>query len=184
MPWDAERGASILRDMRQEATNTDIINYPVWLRDRTWRRVTRTLPLFVDPPERSLKRLLNAKQWVPAALRASKAIEVALEAASESTGIPEIKTDFNRIGVHRMKGTEVHPAVIGRHVDTEREVGVVAVLSIEGQGENSVADSPGILALVACKNLCDVLGIDQYMHGAESHEPRTSYTFAQYGEPT
>lgn len=92
--------------------------------------------------------------------------------------IPQLVTDYNVIGINFMNGKPVRPARIKQHFDSPNEVGVIAVVGVEGMGDDTTL-SPGEVALYACMNLCTALGVDPTPHGASTHQQRVSYTFTQ-----
>ena len=146
-----------------------------------WEQVRRTTFFNDAHNDKTLNTLFGAFRWVPLAFALSEDLTEELQNKAARYRTRELATYFNRVGLNYFRGRKESPASIPRHLDPRELKGVVALVELSGSAHSSLTDSPGQVALLACKNLCEARKIEQVPHEVFTEQPRTSLTLAQLG---
>jgi hypothetical protein len=144
-----------------------------------WERVQRAT--FFMRTKGLMQKAMSANVWTPPAYHYAQRLGRMLDRDAEDFHIPELKTNFNRIGFNFMNGSPHHEARIPMHTDPEKLHGVVAIVGLEGYAEATplALGRNMTVTLLACRNLCAVAGIEPVGHEVIATERRTSMTLAE-----
>lgn len=117
-----------------------------------------------------VSHFLSSDAWVPETQRLAASISNTVNQLSATSTLPSsilgplASWKPNRVGFNLTQGSTSSPGLIPNHIDPEALKGLVSVVELAG-------DSPGTMKVIYCKDICDVLGLKQAIHGVN---PTTS----------
>ena len=151
---------------------------PFWLKRSVAEWVGVQRATYFVQGQGMAERRLEAWRHVPGASNELRELESSLQLHATERHLPQLATHFNRVGFNYMNGTAGVPARIPSHQDPEALQGIVAVANLEGFDTGSLTPTPGSVALIACRDLCEAVGIEPVTHDVMTYENRMSLTLA------
>jgi hypothetical protein len=135
-----------------------------------------------------LKRRMLARAFssrvLPETLEIASDIAKELKKKSQESSIPDIRTSSlvswnpNRFGINRLDGSKDDKAVIAEHTDVKTEIGTVVVFEI-AKGSDAAVSNRDNMTFIFSQDICEILEIDQPLHGEETDHYRLSLTMAE-----
>jgi hypothetical protein len=159
-------------------------------KDEGWRNVKRATYFGEKhrehlPFRRQVLARAFSSRALPETVKVANDIAAELRRKSLESSIPEIRNSSlstwtpNRFGINRLDGTKEDSAVIAEHKDVKTELGTVVVFEIASGNLDAAVSIKNNVTFIFSKDICDLLDIEQPLHGQETDHYRLSLTIAE-----
>lgn len=142
-----------------------------------WVHVRRATFFPESESANPVQRVLTSERFIPRLSFVAESVQDGINKAGEQLQIAQLaEFTINRIGINYMHGRRNRISEIPTHTDVATESGAVVILRLSEGPSTSIVDNN--TQIIFCKDVCDLLQVEQYEHGISSNLLRVSATFA------